>query len=89
VLLLSFHPQEATEAIKPILGSYYSKDNRNIIKALWQEVSLCHFVSKEPATKPGVVWFQTSTKEHLVRATDAAAAGFDPDAAAAKGIKAQ
>lgn len=84
-----YHAQEVTEAIKPILGSYYSKDNRNIIKALWQEIALCHFVSKEPATKAGVVWFQTATKEHLVRATDAAAAGFDADAAAAKGIKAE
>jgi hypothetical protein len=83
-----FALQEATAAIKPILGQYYSKDNRNIITALWQEIAVCHFVSKEPATKSGIVWFQTATKEHLVRATDAAAAGFDADAAA-KGVKAE
>lgn len=29
-------PQEATEAIKPILGKYYAKDTRNVWRALWE-----------------------------------------------------
>ena len=29
-------PQEATEAIKPILGNFYAKDTRNVWRALWE-----------------------------------------------------
>lgn len=74
--------QEATEAIKPILGKYYSFDQRNVLQALWQEICLCHFVSREQQTGSGVLWFNTLTKDDAVQATAAAAAGFNPEKAA-------
>jgi len=74
-------PQEATEALKPVLGDYYSKDGRNVLQALWQEMSLCHFVAPE-RDGSGVLWFATHTKSDVVSATAAAAAGFNPDKAA-------
>ena len=33
--------QEATEALKPILGEWYKRDDRPILKACWQDWSLC------------------------------------------------
>lgn len=77
--------QEATEALKPVLGAYYSKDDRNVLQALWQEVALCHFVSKEQQGGKGVLWFATTTGDNdIVPATAAVSAGFDADKAAAK-----
>lgn len=73
--------QEATEALKPILGDYYSKDGRNVLQALWQEMSICHYVAPE-RDGSGVLWFATHTKNDVVSATAAAAAGFNPDKAA-------
>jgi hypothetical protein len=34
-------PQEATKALKPILGDYYRSDSRNVLKALWTDYNLC------------------------------------------------
>lgn len=59
-----------------------------MLVALWQEIGLCHFVSKEPQTGSGVLWFITTTKDHLVPATAAVAADFDP-IKAAKTVKAE
>ncbi len=73
--------QEATEALKPILGDYYSKDGRNILQALWQEIITCHYVAPE-RDGSGVLWFATHTKTDVVSATAAAAAGFNADKAA-------
>lgn len=74
--------QEATEALKPILGDYYSKDGRNVLQALWQELALCHYVAEERPSS-GVLWFNThTTNDDIVSATAAAAAGFNPAKAA-------
>lgn len=73
--------QEATEALRPILGEYYSKDDRNVLKALWQDLGLCHYVAPE-RDGSGVLWFATHTKTDVVSATAAAAAGFNADKAA-------
>lgn len=73
--------QEATEALKPILGDYYSKDSRNVLQALWQEMSLCHYVAPEQDGS-GVLWFHTHTNTDVVTATAAVAAGFNADKAA-------
>jgi hypothetical protein len=51
-------PQEATEALKPILGRYYCRDTRNVMAALWEESASCHYV--EPDTPGGgVLWFRS------------------------------
>lgn len=42
-----YHAQEATEAIKELLGDYYLKDDTPIWKALWQSWRTCHFVEDE------------------------------------------
>jgi omega-6 fatty acid desaturase (delta-12 desaturase) len=75
--------QEATEALKPILGDYYSKDGRNVLQALWQELVTCQYVVPE-RDGSGVLWFATHTKTDVVSATAVAAAGFN----AAKAAKA-
>lgn len=75
--------QEATEALKPILGEYYCSDKRNVLQALWHEISICHYVEPE-RDGSGVLWFATHTKDDVVSATAAAAAGFN----AAKAAKA-
>jgi omega-6 fatty acid desaturase / acyl-lipid omega-6 desaturase (Delta-12 desaturase) len=56
-----YHAQEATEAIKPLLGKYYNLDTTSIMSALWQAMHYCRYVEpeQEPAgDKPeGVYWF--------------------------------
>ena len=45
---------EATEAIKPILGKYYTYDNTPVWKALWNTDSYCRFV--EDSGK--ILWYK-------------------------------
>jgi hypothetical protein len=52
-----------------------------VLKALWQEVTTCHYVTPE-RDDSGVLWFATHTKTDPVSATAAAAAGFNADKAA-------
>jgi omega-6 fatty acid desaturase (delta-12 desaturase) len=85
---VTLHPallclQEATEALKPILGEYYCSDKRNVLQALWHEMRICQFVVPEKDGS-GVLWFATHTEDDVVSATAAAAAGFN----AAKAAKA-
>jgi hypothetical protein len=63
--LLSPSSQEATAAIKPILGDYYSQDKRNVMAALWEEISTCHWVAPEQPGS-GVLWFKTTGKEDYI-----------------------
>lgn len=42
-----YHAQEATEAIKPLLGKYYLEDETPIFKALYRSWSKCRFVEEE------------------------------------------
>lgn len=48
--------QEATEAIKPILGKYYAKDTRNVWRALWEDWDACHYAAPD-APGSGVFWY--------------------------------
>ena len=49
--------QEATEAIKPVLGKYYNHDSRNVFAAMWQDWPVCCYVA--PDAKGGdVLWFR-------------------------------
>nr|AEU04701.1 fatty acid delta-12-desaturase [Lobosphaera incisa] len=52
-----YHAQEATEAIKPILGKYYKQDKRNVWAALWEDFSLCRYVAPDTAGS-GILWFR-------------------------------
>ncbi len=51
--------QEATEAIKPILGDYYKSDSRNVLLALWQEMTNCQYVAPDQPGS-GILWFKTN-----------------------------
>lgn len=42
-----YHLQTATEAIKPILGSYYRKSTVSIWKSFFQAYRRCHFVAEQ------------------------------------------
>ncbi|KAJ0397720.1 hypothetical protein P43SY_007188 [Pythium insidiosum] len=42
-----YHAQEATEAIKPILGRFYLKDDTSIPLALWRSYNYCKFVEDD------------------------------------------
>ncbi len=42
-----YHCVEATEAIKPILGKYYLKDETPIIQALWRAITHCIYVQND------------------------------------------
>ena len=48
--------QEATKAIKPLLGKYYTYDDTPIAVALWRCFGSCNIVGAEKANK-GVMWF--------------------------------
>lgn len=52
-----YHAEEASEAIKPILGKYYKQDNRNVFKALWKDWDVCQVVSPDQAGN-NVFWYQ-------------------------------
>jgi len=53
-----YHAQEATEAIRPILGDYYLFDERPIWKALWQDWSDCSYITPDKGGSKGVLWFR-------------------------------
>ncbi|XP_072977794.1 fatty acid desaturase DES2 [Typha angustifolia] len=51
-----YHAEEATKAIKPILGEYYQFDGTPVFKAMWREAAECVYV-EEGSTKKGVFWY--------------------------------
>ncbi|WCJ32411.1 Delta(12)-fatty-acid desaturase [Euphorbia peplus] len=54
-----YNAMEATNAIKPILGEYYSYDGTPVYKALWREAKECLFVeADEGANNQGVFWYR-------------------------------
>lgn len=42
-----YHCQEATEALKPILGRFYLKDTTPVLTALWRSYSHCKYVEDD------------------------------------------
>jgi omega-3 fatty acid desaturase (delta-15 desaturase) len=42
-----YHLQEATEAIRPVLGDYYRVSKEPIFRSLWRSYRNCHFVSDQ------------------------------------------
>lgn len=42
-----YHAQEATAAIKPLLGKYYRSDDTPIVSALWRAFERCNYVAPE------------------------------------------
>jgi omega-6 fatty acid desaturase / acyl-lipid omega-6 desaturase (Delta-12 desaturase) len=52
-----YHAQEASEAIKPVLGDYYASDGRGVARALWEDWRDCHWVSPD-AEGEAALWFR-------------------------------
>jgi len=52
-----YHAEEATKAIRPILGDYYQYDRTPILKAIWRETKECMYVEPEVGGQKGVLWF--------------------------------
>ncbi|KAL9240164.1 hypothetical protein vseg_014413 [Gypsophila vaccaria] len=53
-----YHAEEATKAIKPILGDYYQFDGTPVYKALWREYKECVYVTNDEVGKNnGVFWY--------------------------------
>jgi omega-6 fatty acid desaturase (delta-12 desaturase) len=56
-----YHAEEATEALKPVLGKYYMVDNKppgmtGVVKALYETASQCRYVDEEGE----VLWWKRS-----------------------------
>lgn len=55
--------QEATRALIPALGKYYMRDERNVLRALWEDRQACRWVSPDKDTpSSGVLWFRPFKK---------------------------
>jgi len=52
-----YHAQEATEAVKPLLGDYYRFDDTPIAKALWNSYRDCDVLYPD-SKQQGVHWFE-------------------------------
>jgi len=60
-----YHAQEASAAIKPILGKYYVQDDvspglRGIGEALWKTTTFCRFVEDTG----DVLWFKDADDKY-------------------------
>jgi len=52
-----YHAEEATEAVKPLLGDYYRFDSTPIAKALWNSYRDCDVLYPD-SKQQGVHWFE-------------------------------
>lgn len=57
-----YHAQEATEAIKKVLGEYYYSDNTPILQALFRSWSHCKFLDEKDG---GVMFYHNYRMENL------------------------
>jgi len=56
-----YHAQEASEAIKKVIGKYYMYDPTNIFVAMWKAFEQCHYVDDEP--EDAVLWYKQHGKK--------------------------
>lgn len=56
-----YHAEEATEAIKPILGDYYLRDDRSVHAALWNDYGDCSYVAPDNQGE-GTLWYRSGKK---------------------------
>jgi len=57
-----YHAQEATEAVKPILGDFYRFDNTHWMKAIWKNFA-CEVAQPDSPTT-STLWFRHPKKPH-------------------------
>ncbi|KAK3301673.1 fatty acid desaturase-domain-containing protein [Chaetomium strumarium] len=51
-----YKAEEATEAIKPLLGDLYHRDDRSFIGQLWSTFTQCKYVESDPAAPGALKW---------------------------------
>ena len=59
-----YHAQEATEAIKKVLGEYYISDDTPIAKALWTSFYECRFVDDVGDVLPFKTWKEADPRKY-------------------------
>jgi len=54
-----YNAEEATRAVRPLLGAYYRRDDTPVARALWNSFGKCNLAAPDPApANPGVLWFR-------------------------------
>lgn len=53
-----YYAGEATEAIKPVLGDLYYRDERSFIGQLWTNFTKCKYVVKDESSPGALKWAQ-------------------------------
>ena len=53
-----YNAQEATIAVKKVLGEYYLEDHSNIEWSLWKTFNECKFSEKDPDGEDGIEWMR-------------------------------
>ncbi|KAL2131185.1 hypothetical protein VTI74DRAFT_5433 [Chaetomium olivicolor] len=51
-----YKAEEATEAIKPLLGDLYHREERSFIGSLWTTFTKCKYVEADPAVPGALIW---------------------------------
>ncbi|KAK7749082.1 hypothetical protein SLS62_008477 [Diatrype stigma] len=53
-----YHAEEATKAIRPLLGDLYHSDDRSFMGQLWTTYNTCKYVEKDPSNPGAMRWAQ-------------------------------
>ncbi|KAI1081421.1 fatty acid desaturase-domain-containing protein [Whalleya microplaca] len=51
-----YHAEEATNAIKPLLGDLYHVDERSFMGQLWETTKSCQYVEEDPSNPGVLIW---------------------------------
>lgn len=51
-----YYAEEATEAIKPVVGDLYRRDDRSFLGQLWTNFSKCKYVVPDETTPGALKW---------------------------------
>jgi omega-6 fatty acid desaturase (delta-12 desaturase) len=59
-----YYAEEATEAIKPVVGDLYHRDERSFYGQLWSVFNNCQYVEEDPKA-PGVMQWHKNAKASI------------------------
>lgn len=55
-----YYAEEATDALKPVLGELYHRDDRSFLGQLWSNFTQCKFVAADESVPGALKWVQKS-----------------------------
>ncbi len=55
-----YRAEEATEALKPLLGDLYHREERSFLGQLWESWTTCKYVEADPAAPGTLKWAKSS-----------------------------